>query len=242
MLIYLCEDSESDMLRLKHHLTTFSKETHYEFEIIAFSSGEELLEMYQHTSQTQKPKLLFLDIYLEGKNGIEIARQLRSLGYLGGIIFTTSSMEHAMDSYEVNALYYLQKPYNHTHFMNAMKRCHHILIQEEQTFTYIWKKKELSIPYVDILFFETGQQHTVIMHTINDTIAFSHSLSQITASFLQVKNFLSVGRSFLINLNHVIGKQGNDLIMRDNSIVQIPIRKQKEILLAVEQWQKEHPL
>lgn len=238
MLIYLCEDSESDVLRLKHYLTTFLTENHYKFEITDFSSGEELLEAYKETSK--KPELLFLDIYMEGTNGVDTARQLRNLGYIGGIIFTTSSTEHAMESYEVNALYYLQKPYNKNHFINAMERCRPILIKTQQTFTYISKKKELSIPYADILFFETGQQHTVIMHTLHDTIAFSGSLSQITASFLQVENFLSVGRSFFINLNHVKGKQENDLIMRDNSIVQIPIRKQREILYAVEHWQKEH--
>ena len=138
---------------------------------------------------------------------METAKQLRKLGYIGGIIFTTSSTEHAMDSYEVNALYYLQKPYNYNHFMNAMERCCHILIEAQKTFTYVQKKKVLSIPYNDILFFETGQQHTVIMHTKNDMIPFSGNLSQITASFLEAENFICVGRSFFINLNHVIGKK-----------------------------------
>lgn len=235
MLIYICEDSESDTLRLKHHLNTFSKERQYYFEIVAFSSSEKLFDAYGKTHK--QPDLLFLDIYMEGKNGMDTAKQLRNMGYTGGIIFTTSSTEYAMDSYEVNALYYLQKPYDHSHFVNAMERCSHILKKTQQSFTFTRKKKEYSIPYADILFFETGR-HTVILHTTSDTISFPGSLSQIAEVLQHADNFLTVGRSFLVNLDHVTGQFQNDLIMSDNSIVQIPVRKQEEVLSAVENWQK----
>lgn len=234
MLIYICEDSKSDALRLKHHLNTFSKEKQYDFEIVSFTSGEELFTEYRQTSI--QPNLIFLDIYMDGKNGMDTARQLRSLGYNNGIIFTTSSTEHAMDSYEVNALYYLQKPYDHNHFVNAMERCSHIFKMTQPKFAITLKKKKIFVPYTDILFFETGQ-HAVILHTVSDTISFRNSLSQIAETFCQADNFLTVGRSYLINLNHVTGRLQNDLIMSDGSIVQIPIRKQEEILSAVENWQ-----
>lgn len=236
MLIYICEDSESDALRLNHHLITFSKEKQYNFDIISFSSGDELVTDFEQSHNW--PELLFLDIYMNGKNGIDTARHLRSLGYSGGIIFTTSSTEHAMDSYEVNALYYLQKPYDHSHFINAMERCRHILKNAQQNFTFTLKKKKFSIPYADILFFETGQ-HTVILHMISGTVSFPGSLTQITELLCQSDNFVSVGRSFLINLNHVSGRFHNDLLMSDHSIVQIPLRKQDEILAIVERWQQD---
>ena len=121
MLIYLCEDSESDALRLKHHLNTYATKHHCNMEILLFSSGEEMIQYYKE--EKRYPALLFLDIYMNNQDGVETARILRSLGYEGGIIFTTSSTEHAMASYEVNALYYLQKPYSHTDFLNAMSRC-----------------------------------------------------------------------------------------------------------------------
>lgn len=235
MLIYICEDSESDTLRLEHHLNTFSKERKYNFEIVTFSSSEKLFADYEKAKK--QPDLLFLDIYMDGKNGMDTAKQLRNKGYTGGIIFTTSSTEHAMDSYEVNALYYLQKPYDHNNFVNAMERCSHILQKTQQSFTFTRKKKEYSIPYSDILFFETGR-HTVILHTISQEISFPGSLSQIVELLQHADNFLPVGRSFLINLDHVTGRAQSDLIMSDNSIVQIPVRKQEEVLSAVEHWQK----
>ena len=121
MLIYICEDTKSDLMRLKRHLDKFSKEKLFSYDMISFSRGEELLAAFRQADL--RPELVFLDIYMGGKNGIDTARQLRCMDYSGGIIFTTSSTEHAMDSYEVNALYYLQKPYDYKHFLSAMERC-----------------------------------------------------------------------------------------------------------------------
>lgn len=135
MLIYLCEDSESDALRLKHHLNTYATKHHCNMEILLFSSGEEMIQYYKE--EKRYPALLFLDIYMNSQDGVETARILRSLGYKGGIIFTTSSTEHAMASYEVNALYYLQKPYSHTDFLNAMSRCDTLLEESNEVFTFL---------------------------------------------------------------------------------------------------------
>lgn len=93
---------------------------------------------------------------MNNQDGVETARILRSLGYEGGIIFTTSSTEHAMASYEVNALYYLQKPYSHTDFLNAMSRCDTLLEESNEVFTFSVRRKEYSLPYSDILFLKPG--------------------------------------------------------------------------------------
>lgn len=231
MLIYLCDDSESDTLRLKHYLKKYAEQQKLNFELLSFSSGEELLSVFQQADQ--KPELIFLDIYMENLSGMEAARQLRTMNYQGGIIFTTSSTEHAMDSYEVNALYYLQKPYDRQHFENAMTRCGTLLQKARPHFTFTRKKQEFSIPYEDIIFFETGKSHTVFLHTTSGVYSLSDSLTRITEFFEGMDNFLPVGRSFFINQNHISGQNENDLVMSDNSIVQIPVRKREEILETI---------
>ena len=240
MLIYLCDDSESELLRLKHYLNKYAEQLKLNFELFSFSSGEELLAAFQQADT--KPELIFLDIFMEKLSGMEAARQLRNKNYQGGIIFTTSSTEHAMDSYEVSALYYLQKPYDRRHFENAMTRCGALLQKAKPHFTFTRKKREISIPYENIIFFETGKSHTVFLHTTFGIYTLSDSLTRITELFKGTDCFLPVGRSFFINLNHISGQTENDLVMSDNSIVQIPIRKREEILAAIEASKKEPPL
>ena len=237
MLIYLCDDSKSDILRLKHYLDTYTGRMKLAFDPVSFSSGEELLSAFTQTRQ--KPELIFLDIFMPDLNGMEAAKQLRAMHYQGGIIFTTSSTEHAMDSYEVDALYYLQKPYERRHFENAMTRCGSLLQKAKPCYTFTQRKKEYSIPYSDIVFFETGQSHTIFLHTVSGIHSFPGTLTQITDFFRGFDCFLSVGRSYFINLNHVTGLAGNDLAMSDGSIAQIPFRKREEVLDAVENWKNQ---
>lgn len=236
MLIYLCDDSISDILRLRHYLNTYAQKMKLTFDPVSFSSSEELLDAFK--SAHHKPELIFLDIYMADTSGMEAARQLRNMHYQGGIIFTTASTEHAMDSYEVEALYYLQKPYDRSHFENAMARCSSLLLQAKPCFTFTHKKKEYSIPYTDIVFFETGQSHTIFLHTLSGVYAFPGTLTQIAAFFNGFDCFLSVGRSYFINLNHVTGLAGSDLAMADGAIAQIPLRKREEVLETVEKWLK----
>lgn len=232
MLIYLCDDSESDTLRLEHYLDKYAAERNLHFKLISFSSAEAMLTSFRQPGQT--PTLIFLDIYMSCTDGMEAARYLRNLDYQGGIIFTTSSTEHAMDSYEVNALYYLQKPYDRKDFENAMARCSFLLQKSKPCYTFTQKKKEISIPYDHIIFFETRPSHTVALHTVSGVYIFHGVLAQIRELFRETDDFLPIGRSFLINRNHVTGQLKNDLTMSDGSIVQVPLRKQAEILATVE--------
>ncbi len=237
MLIYICEESENDALQLKHLLSTFSQEKGLNFEVIPFSSGKELSADYRQA--LRQPDLLFLDIHIGSENGIDTAKELQTIGYKGDIIFTLSSVEPITDIDDTELLYCLRKPFDYPQFMNIMNQCCPIHPKSQQLFSFVQKKKEISIPFTDILFFETGQPHTVILHTTAENVVFRGALSEIADYFQNVDNFLPVGRSFVINLNHVTGRLRNDLIMSDGSIVQIPLRKQEDVLQVVKDWKKE---
>ncbi len=237
MLIYICEESENDALQLKHLLSTFSQEKGVNVEVIPFSSGRELSADYRQA--LRQPDLLFLDIHIGNENGITTAKNLQAIGYKGDIIFTISSIDLTADIDDMEFPYYLQKPFDYPHFMNIMNHCCPVPPKSQQFFSFVQKKKEISIPFADILFFETGQPHTVILHTSSENMVFRGALSVITDYFHNVDNFLPVGRSFLINLNHVTGRLRNDLIMSDGSIVQIPLRKQENVLQVVNHWKKD---
>ena len=215
MLIYICDDSKSDCLRLMHHLSAYENEIGADFSTVAFSSGDEMFSYLK--KHREIPDLFFLDIYMEGKDGMEVARELRRQQVTSGIIFTTSSTEHAMDSYEVHALYYLQKPFTHEHFLMAMQRCEALIQKAQKKLSVSAKGKELSIAFSDILYLETGR-HTVIFHTRKETFS-------VPGSF-----------SYLVNLDFVDGFLNQDLIMSDNSLIPVPIRKQSETARIIEEY------
>ena len=64
MLIYICDDSKSDCLRLMHHLSAYENEIGADFSTVAFSSGDEMFSYLK--KHREIPDLFFLDIYMHG--------------------------------------------------------------------------------------------------------------------------------------------------------------------------------
>ncbi len=71
-----------------------------------FSSGEDFLGAFT----PGKYDLIFLDIYMDGITGMETAKRIRQTDHDCRIIFITISPEFAVESYNVNASFYLLKP------------------------------------------------------------------------------------------------------------------------------------
>ena len=66
-----------------------------------------------------KPDVVFLDIQMPGKNGLELAQELNPLPEL---IFITAHDEYALRAFEVNALDYLLKPIQPQRLAETLKK------------------------------------------------------------------------------------------------------------------------
>jgi two-component system LytT family response regulator len=67
------------------------------------------------------PKLLFLDIQMDPFDGIELARALDP-SCLPAIVFVTAYDTHALAAFDVSAVDYLLKPFDHDRFRKALDR------------------------------------------------------------------------------------------------------------------------
>lgn len=73
-------------------------------DIKLFDSGEELLK------EQGKFDIIFLDIQMDGINGIETARILRNKKEETILIFITGIKEYVFEAFDVSAFHYLLKP------------------------------------------------------------------------------------------------------------------------------------
>lgn len=77
------------------------------------------LEALNHLGQKQTD-LVFMDINMPDLNGLQLARLVRSTET--SIIFCTAYSEHALESYEVDAVDYLLKPIPFDRFLTAVNK------------------------------------------------------------------------------------------------------------------------
>ena len=77
------------------------------YRVDRFTEGKDLLKEVESGAVYD---LLFCDVYMKGENGIEIAKQMKTLCPQTPVAFITSSREHAVDAFSVDAVHYLVKP------------------------------------------------------------------------------------------------------------------------------------
>jgi two-component SAPR family response regulator len=108
--IAVCDDDSEELKTISSCVSKYVKELDIPFKISTFSEGQDLIENIN--SSKESFDIIFLDIYMKFSNGIDIAKNIREFDEECKIIFITSSREHAVDSYDVRALYYILKPIN----------------------------------------------------------------------------------------------------------------------------------
>lgn len=122
MNIAICDDEITIREQIKNLIE--KQELNYTLKI--FSSGQELIEAKLQFD------IIFLDIQMEGINGIEAARKLRERGEEAILIFITGLKEYVFDAFDVSAFHYLLKPVEEEKFHRVFYRALEELKKREQ--------------------------------------------------------------------------------------------------------------
>lgn len=149
--------------------------------------------------QQNEVDLVFLDIKMPDISGMEFATLLRNNKPM--IIFTTAYSEHAVKSFELDAVDYLLKPFSLVRFTKACTKAHELwqLRHQATVQDYLFIKtgyEQVKIVLDDILYLAANGNY------ITFQLEGEKHLSRMTfseAEALLNKNFIRVHRSFIVN-------------------------------------------
>lgn len=226
--VAICDDEAANHNLIKQLLLILTKCTHFSFDTYFFSSGEELLEYYK-THKSNPFHILFLDIEMNGINGINTAKQIRSLPDRDvQIIFLTSYPEYMMDSFDVQTFHYLIKPISNELFISKVtKLCNYILASINRYLTiktngeYLVLKNSAVIAITKVK--NTIAKKRLEVITTEQRYACAGTLESYS-NRLEYP-FLLVHRSVIINMEHVLKFTVSSVVM--SSKEEFPIGRSK---------------
>lgn len=147
--IAICDDEKYILDKIKKLVFDFFHRKNVEITVSQFGSGEELL---RHNKNID---ILFLDIQMDGIDGMETARKMRSQNYKGYLIFITVLKEMVFQSFEVQAYDYLVKPIEEECFEKTMERLFSAMQNAKDASLLVQKRYESNIiAFDDIVFCE----------------------------------------------------------------------------------------
>jgi len=148
--------------------------------------------------------LLFLDIQMPGKNGIDFYKQLDSDVM---VIFTTAYSEYAVEGFNIKALDYLLKPFSQERFLEAAERAkkemqsrNHILSHNHLVIRADYKLHR--IDFDDIMLIE-GLDDYIKIHLKNKSSITARLSMKATLEKLPEALFIRVHRSYIIPIKKV---------------------------------------
>lgn len=106
---------------LRFHLNRLLGELAPALDIVAMAAdGDEALAMVR----TAKPDIVFLDIKMPGKSGLEVAAEMQKEGLTAGcaIVFLTAFDQFAVEAFEREAVDYLLKPVDENRLQKTLAR------------------------------------------------------------------------------------------------------------------------
>ena len=166
-----------------------------------------------------KPELVFLDINMPDLNGIDLSKLLPKQTQ---VVFTTAYDQYAVESYKLNALYYLLKPFNYAEFLEAASKAEHehSAPQEEKierAFIFIKADYKLhQIWFDEILFVENLKDY--VRFWLKDGRKLMSLMSLKSLVNLLPGNFMRTHRSYIVNLDSIEMVERNRIVIKGEYI------------------------
>lgn len=221
-LIVLCDDEEAELNKTRQMLGRYKK-IHPEagFTVECFDNADKLL--YLVKEKGYRPDLIFMDIYMPEKLGIDVAKDLRNMGYGSRIVFLTMSKEHALDAFGVDATQYLVKPVSCQVLFALLDRFFKEM--NEMSKQYLIFRVEGRIQRValnDIEYCEAHGKTQVLYLSDGTQHVLRMTMSEIYAMLSQYKGFARAGVAYIISLGHIDNLNAMDVTMHDGKKIYLP--------------------
>lgn len=230
--IVICDNRAEDLQILCEGTKQWLKyHTNVNGYVSAFSDSMELQEYL--LKKGRKFDLYILDIVMEGIDGIELGKLVRSHDVDVPVVYVTSSSEHALEAYEIQALRYLVKPWTQEALYSAldlayalfcMRPKHKILISGGDSVT--------SIIMEEIMYIENNLRN--VTYTMNDghtvvSVRRGGSFESAVGPIAEDSYFVQPHKSFFVNIRYICALQSDVILMDDGRKIPIARRRMADI-------------
>ena len=220
--IALCDDVSTEKELLEQYIRQWADSQSLPVCVRSFSDGQSLL----HAMEREAFPIVFLDIQMQGLDGMETARRIRQIdgsAKEAGICFVTGYEDYLAEGYEVEAFRYLIKPVRREKLWEALDSFLRRMQQRRPFWTVETPNGQKRVALSEVLYLEAFG-HTCTLH--GDTESFTVKLG-ITAAQEQMTSLglamFRCHRSYLVNIARITGIERECAVLESG--IRIPVSR-----------------
>lgn len=233
--IAICDDEDSTCSEMESMILEYTKARSIQVDIMIWYSGEGL---QKYLRDEHKVDLIFLDIELIERNGVEVGNFIRNElnDEKTNIVYISSKKHYAMSLFRTRPFDFLIKPITQKQVDEVLERIFKLMNKERQFFCYQFGQSHFKVALDDIIYFQSeGKKIRIIL--MKEEREFYGKLNEIAMQLHD--EFLFIHQSYLINQKYV-KKYTYELIeMINGDMLTISKAKRKETRQQILLKQKE---
>ena len=218
--IAVCDDEQIYLDKAQTMLAQYAADNGLEVAAEPFFGSSALLDRIE---SGECYDIYLLDIYMPGVSGMSVATELRSRGVRSPIIFLTSSTEHAVEAFSVDATHYLLKPYTQQNFFAAMdKAMQSISTHAEESIVLKVGGEYRNVTVDRIMYCEAAGNYQRLRMKDGSELLVRMTASELYDLLESFGCFHRCGRAYILNLNHVTKVTASSAVLKTGAELPLP--------------------
>ena len=212
-----------DEKAIREHICGLVEEQQPESRIEAYATGEKLL------ASGKRFDIVFLDIQMEGMNGIEAARSLRERREDTVLVFITGIRDYVFDAFDLYAFQYLLKPIDEGKFAEVLERAVREAAKKKERRVLFIRSRNLTLDQSEILYIESRAKKVEI-HTVRQTIEIYAAMDELEGQLGD--EFYRCHRAYIVNMDCITEYDSESITLTNGDRVHLTKKKYGEFVKA----------
>lgn len=223
MRIAIVDDIAQERALLRARLDEALMKHGVQAEIVEFERGEAFLQ-----AASQQPfAVVFLDIFMGGTNGVEIAKQLREFDKDCMIAFSTTSTDYALEGFRVRATQYLVKPYTQKDIDDLLGEILPRLPKLDDSISLRVNGGDVQLCLNDMVYAEHFSHLIHVVTSFGRTLVTRQSMAAFMEPLKEDGRFFQCSRGVVVNMEHALDFDGTEFVLDNGDSIQVSREQRK---------------
>ncbi len=224
--IAVCDDEVIECCNMAKRIKDILEDMKIPCIIRQFQSGGELLQALESFD------IVFLDIIMQGLDGMKTAQTFREKAFDKIIIFISSSREYVFDAYDVEAFQYLLKPVDNRKLKKVLQKAVLKTEKHSQEFIIVSRERQKKKLFLDDIYYFEIKGRVVDVHGTESIFTYYEQIGELENK-LRDKGFFRCHKSYLINLKYVDVYNRQEVTLENGEAIAIAKRRYDKFVQAV---------
>ena len=232
MKIAFVDDEQEYLDEMVKLVRDFCTQRCCQIETVPFLNGEAFLEAFEASGFSA----VFMDIYMDGMDGIAAAMKMRGIDSRCILVFLTSSKDFMPDAFSCHAFEYITKPFSPQRIFQVLTDILKVLPPLQKYIEVISDRKTVRIFLYEIVSVITDAHYLDIVLKSGETLHCRMTMPEFVELTDRDSRFLPVNRGITVNAEYILEFEDNCCVMENGAKFPIRVRDRLKIEQAVSDY------